>query len=68
MCNQPKPEKFLRNYPVSFKRELWQSIPTDVLFVTKEKLQIGAHKESIGYAIRGKGTSDVCIIVNATPP
>jgi len=44
MCNQPKPEKFLRNYPVSFKRELWQSIPTDVLFVTKEKLQIGAHK------------------------
>ena len=61
MCNQPKPEKFLRSYPVSFGLELWQSIPTDVLFVTKEKLQIGAHKESIYYEIRGKEGSDVCM-------
>jgi len=44
MCNQLKPEKFLRNYPVSFKRESWECIAPDVLFITKEKLQIPAHK------------------------
>jgi len=46
MCNEPyKPEKLLRDYPVSFKRECLQSsIKPDVMLVTKEKLYIPAHK------------------------
>ena len=40
MCNEPyKPEKLVRDYPLSFKRECLQSsIKPDVILVTKEKL------------------------------